>query len=216
MGVTDIGWTATVLPDGTQLPGFTFNGWSLKQRLPTFLLLQISCAIWFKMLKFMAFVTEGNSVRYLETKSREKCVRFDVMGAQIASFAIAAMLASEVVAYENGFSPRLIFRGTPIIHVALKTPMRIGIVVLATLYAFFYDLADFLSGFRSVFLPRSIRRPGLGGEAHFFSRLLTHFFALHWGNKCSASLLPRFSHFGFCFFRMLHNQSSITPSNLAI
>lgn len=144
-----------------------------------------------EVFEFVAAMTKRDSVVDVISQFRMFSERFDVVGSEVAASRIAALSAGVLVANKNRISPDSISRVSPTVFVSLGTPVRIGVMVLASRDYARHDLPQvlFFGLCSRVSLPW--RRFSEMGKPHLSLCLLGVFMALECGStslECLAEL----------------------------
>lgn len=118
----------------------------------------------------VANVAERQAVGYIKTKIRKFRKMLDVMGYKIATFGIAAMLASKLVSQINIKPPSLVFQGISLTHPFGEFPILITVALFAAWGALAGDFANLCTSCDGMGLSYSIAWVTFSALAHPLSR----------------------------------------------
>lgn len=96
---------------------------------------------------FVAFYAQCYTVILCQSQFRELCIRLNVMGMQVTSLAITAMLAGVAISFKYLLTPGGVFGGSPIVFVALIIAVNVIRVLLPPRSSFLHYLANKQFGF---------------------------------------------------------------------
>jgi len=123
----------------------TFNPWRLTSWMRMILASTFSNWNRLEVNSFVAVPTQREAVRYFKPKGRVISERLDVMGLEVASLSVTAVLAGITVPNINVVSPSLILGRSAVTLVSLVFSVAVGVVIFSACRPLSRDSRD--SGF---------------------------------------------------------------------